>query len=112
MTQFVLAYHGTPQFKSKEDGENHMTAWMAWMKGLGEAVVNPGLPLGASMTIEPDGSVTPGGGANPLAGFTIIEADTMEAALAPAKPCPHLSAGGSMEVAPAMEMSMDGGKQT
>ncbi len=106
MPKFVLAYHGQPKIESKEDGAEHMTAWRAWMESLGDAVIDPGLPVGQSKTIHSDGSVTDDGGANPLSGFTIVEAKDMEAAINMAKPCPHLSAGGTMEIAPAMDMEM------
>ena len=30
MPKFVLVYHGSPKFETKEEGQNHMTAWRAW----------------------------------------------------------------------------------
>lgn len=105
MPKFMLAYHGAPQFKSPEDGANHMKNWQAWMAGLGDAVVDPGMPVGASKTVSADG-VTDDGGSNPLSGITIVQADTIEDALEMAKACPHVSAGGTIEVAQALEMKM------
>ena len=106
MPKYILAYHGTPKFETKEDGMNHMTAWRAWSSGLGDALVEPGWPAGPSTTLESDGSVSEGGGSNPIAGVTVIEAASLEAALEMVKPCPHLSAGGTIEVAEAMDMEM------
>lgn len=40
-----------------------------------------------------------GGGANPVTGYSIIKADTMDAAVQMAKGCPLLESGGSIEVA-------------
>ena len=105
MPKFVLAYHGAPKFKSKEEGMAHMVAWREWSQGMGDAVVDPGMPVGVSKTITADG-VEDGGGSNPLSGITIIQADTMEAAIELARPCPHVSAGGSIEIAEAMDMEM------
>ena len=105
MARFVFAYHGGPQSMSPEDGRAHMGKWTAWMNGLGDAVVDRGLPVGKSMTVGPVG-VTEGGGSNPLSGFTIVEADDMTAALEMAKGCPHIDIGGTIEVAPALEMPM------
>ncbi|RLJ41842.1 hypothetical protein BCF46_2812 [Litoreibacter meonggei] len=105
MTKFVLAFHGKPDFQSKEEGAAHMVAWKAWSDGLGDAVVDPGLPVGPSMTVTATG-VEEGGGSNPLSGITIIQADTMEQAIAMAKGCPHLSGTGTIEVAEAMQMDM------
>ena len=101
MTKFVFAYHGTTRPK---DGAQFMMRWKAWVKGLGGALVSPGLPLGQAKTIS-KGGVTDGGGSNPLAGFSIIEAESLEAALALASDSPHLEIG-TIEVAEALDMPM------
>jgi hypothetical protein len=106
MTKFVLAFHGNPQFKSKEAGASHMAAWKAWVQGLGDAVIDPGLPLGPSKTILSDKGVKDDGGLNPIVGITILQAETMEEAISMVQACPHLSVGGSIELAPAFDMDM------
>jgi len=103
MQKYILAYHGKPDIQSKEDGVAHMQKWQQWSQGLGDAVIDPGMPVGTSMTISAHG-VTEGGGSNPLAGITIIQADGLEAAISMAKNCPHLSGTGTIEVAEALEM--------
>jgi hypothetical protein len=55
-----------------------------------------------SKTLSAKG-VADDGGANPLSGFSIVKADSMEAALAVAKGCPHLDHG-TIEIAQIMEM--------
>ena len=106
MPKYVIVYHGAPKLESKEAGQAHMAAWRAWMQGLGEAVIDPGLPVGPSKTIHADGSVTDDGGANPISGITVLQADTIEAAIAMARPCPHVTGGGSIEIAEALNMEM------
>lgn len=105
MPKFVLAYHGNPDIKSKEEGAAHMAAWQAWSAGLGDAVIDPGMPVGVSKTITATG-VEDGGGSNPLSGITIIQAANMDEAIAMAKDCPHISGSGTIEVAEAMDMEM------
>lgn len=105
MPKYLLAYHGTPQFDSPEDGKQHMEKWREWSQGLGEAVIDPGSPLGKSITVSKDG-IANDGGSNPLAGTTTVEAETIEAAADMAKSCPHVLAGGSIEVAQIMSMDM------
>lgn len=105
MIKFILAYHGKPDIQSKEDEVDHMRKWKEWSQGLGDAVVDPGMPAGASMTVSKEG-VTDGDGANPLSGITIIQAETMEDAIGMVKNCPHLSGTGTIEIAQAMEMDM------
>ena len=105
MQKFLLAYHGGKQFETKEEGQQHMANWKAWMAGLGDAVVDPGLPVGPSKTVSKDG-ITNDGGPNPLSGITILQAETEDQALQMAGDCPHVKIGGSIEVAPAMNMEM------
>lgn len=102
MPNFFLAYHGGRMPETPEEGEKLMQKWRDWMGGLGDALVNPGNPVGKSKTLSSDG-VADDGGPNPLAGFSIVAADDIEAAIAMAKGCPHLD-GGTIEVAEVVEM--------
>ena len=105
MPNFILAYHGKPDVETKEDGAALMTAWKAWITDLGDAVVDPGMPVGMSKTITVDG-VKDNGGSNPLSGITIIQAASIDEAIGMAKDCPHISGSGTIEVAEAMQMDM------
>jgi hypothetical protein len=105
MQKFLLAYHGGKQFETKEEGMAHMVNWKAWMNELGDAVVDPGVPVGMSKTVGTNG-VSDGGGSNPLSGITIVQAGTEEQALEMAKACPHVAIGGTIEVAPVIDMEM------
>ena len=89
---FLLAYHGGKIPESAEEGAKHMAKFEAWVGGLGDAVVNPGHPLGKSKTVS-FGGVSEDGGSNPLVGFSIVKADSMDAALDMAKGYPHLEIG-------------------
>ena len=105
MPKYVLAYHGgTGMPESEAEQAQLMEAWGDWFGGLGEAVVDGGNPISPAMTVNPDGSASDGGGANPLTGYSLISADDMEAAVAAAGGCPVLSGGGSVEVAEAIDM--------
>lgn len=104
MAKFILAYHGGGMPETEEEGARMMAAWEAWYTEMGAAVVDPGNPVGQSMTVSKDG-VTGDGGANPLSGYTIVEAATIDAACEMAKGCPMVGDGsGSVEVAPVIEM--------
>ena len=102
MSEYIFAYHGGKKPESPEEGAKHMAKWKAWVGGLGDAVVNPGSPLGKSKTVS-SGGVSDDGGSNPLLGFSIVKADSMDAALEMAKECPHLELG-TIEVAEVKEM--------
>lgn len=103
MSEYIIAYHGGKKPESPEEGAKHMAKWKAWISDLGDAVVNPGTPLGPSKTVSSDG-VADDGGPNPLSGFSIVSADSMDAALEMAKACPTLDLGGTLEVAQVMKM--------
>ena len=102
MPEYILAYHGGKKPESPEEGAKHMAKWKAWLGGLGDAVVNPGTPLGMSKIVSNDG-VSDGGGSNALTGFSIVKADNMDAALEMAKGCPFLEIG-TLEVAEVKKM--------
>ena len=103
MSNYIIAYHGGNKPANPEEGGKHMEKWKAWVGGLGDAVVNPGTPLGKSKTVSSNG-VSDDGGSNPLMGFTIVKADDIDAVLEMAKICPHVEFGGTLEVAEMMEM--------
>jgi len=103
MSNYVFAYHGGKTPESPEEEAKQMAKWKAWVGGLGDAVVNPGTPLGKPKTVSSSG-VSDDGGSDPLLGFSIVKADSMDAALEMAKACPTLEIGGTLEVAEVMEM--------
>lgn len=105
MSDYILAYHNGNMKKpeTKEAGAEMMEKWKAWVEGLGEAMVNPGTPLGMSKTVSSSG-ISDDGGSNPLSGYSILKADSMDAALEVAKGSPHVEFGGTIEVAEIMEM--------
>ena len=68
------------------------------------AVVDGGNPVGVSKTVTSKG-VEDNGGPNPVSGYSIVQADTIEKACELAKGCPiHDDADGSVEVAEIHEM--------
>jgi hypothetical protein len=103
MANYLFAYHGGRQPTSEAEGAEMMDQWDGWLDGLGDANVDPGNPVGKSYTVSA-GGVVDNGGANPIMGFSIIEAANLDAALAIAKTCPFLKMDGTIEVAEMMEM--------
>ena len=71
---------------------------------MGAAVVDGGNPVGKSSTVNSDGTLTDGGGANPTSGYSLIEAASLAEAHKKAQGCPLLKAGGSVEIAQALDM--------
>ncbi len=98
MANYLLSYHGGGMPESEEEGARVMAAWTDWFGKLGAAVVDGGNPVSVAKTVGADGSVTDGGGSNPVTGYSILSADTLDAAVAMAKGCPIIASGGSIEV--------------
>ena len=103
MPNYILAYHGGKKPDSPEEGAEHMAKWKAWADGLGESLINRGTPLGKSRTVNSSG-VTEGGGADPLMGYSILQAETIDDAVKMVESSPHVNFGGTMVVAEMMEM--------
>jgi hypothetical protein len=99
MPTYLLAYHGISVPKSEAEQADLVRAWNAWMDGLREALEGSNNPIIVARTINPDGTVRTGGGDNPVTGLSFITANDIDAAIRMARSCPHLAAGGSIEVA-------------
>lgn len=104
MAKYVFVYHGGSKPDTPEDAAQVMQAWGAWLESLGADVIDGGNPVGPSTTVHSDGSVSNDGGVNPVSGYSLLEASSLDDAIAKAKGCPVLSAGGSVELTEAIEM--------
>jgi len=105
MPKYVLAYHGgaTPDDVSEEEMGKIMGAWQAWMEGLGSDLTDMGNAVMVSKTVTASG-VEDGGGANPISGYSLLNAADFDAATAAVKDCPIFESGGTIEVGEAIEM--------
>ena len=99
MAKYALIYYGEPHAENAEDGR---ARFQQWLEGLGDAVVNPGMPLGPAQKVSTNG-VTDNGGSDRLTGLSIVNAESMDAAIEMAKACPFLEVG-TVDVAQIFEM--------
>ena len=104
MAKYVFVYHGGKMPETEAEAAEVMGKWQSWLAGMGDAVIDGGNPVGQSSTVNADGSVSDDGGANPVSGYSLVAADSQNAAIELAKGCPILEAGGSVEVAMAIDM--------
>jgi len=99
MANYLLVYKGgsgnRPQ--TPEEQKKVMDAWTGWFGQMGAAVVDGGNPFGPSASLSSDKSVKEGASSG-LTGYSILKADSLQAAAELAKGCPHLSDGGTVEV--------------
>jgi hypothetical protein len=103
MPQYIITYLGGDQPSSPEEGKQHFAKYKEWLSSLGDSAVSPANPFKNTSTVNSDGTVTTGSTTS-MSGYTIIEVDSVEAALLIAKACPFLDVGGSLEVSELMQM--------
>ena len=101
MSKFIYIFRGGMP-DTPEAGQKMMTDWNNWLDGMGEAVAERGAALGKSSFIDADGNEAAAG--DPVSGYMVVEAADLTDALRHAKACPIFSAGGTIEVAQALEM--------
>ncbi|WP_427017406.1 YciI family protein [Pseudarthrobacter sp. P1] len=109
MSKFIYIYKGpaTPmdQF-TEEQAAEQTAAWGAWMGKVGPALVDGGAPFGARTAVVDDGSGTE---ASELQGYTIVEAENLDAAKALTQGHPFLTEGKgrfSLDIFELIDMNM------
>jgi hypothetical protein len=103
MAKYVYLYTGGQSNDTPESQEKSMAAWGAWLESLGTALTDFGNPFGASATVTADGSSD--GAASGGSGYSMVEADSLQDAVAKTKGCPVLDGGaGTVEVFEAIAM--------
>jgi YCII-related domain len=90
MPMFVLTYHNRPGYTPTPETR---AAWQAWFAGMGDQLADMGKPVIARTAL---GNCSPE--STELGGYSLIQADDLEAATAIAKGCPHLERSGGVQV--------------
>jgi hypothetical protein len=98
MAVYVLLYSGGSMPETEEEQAAVMQAWTDWYGQIGAGLKDAGNPFGpAAKTVASDGSVSDASG-QLASGYTIVTADSLDAATAIAKGSPVLKGGGSVTV--------------
>jgi len=97
MTKFLFIYHApmTPAEAAPpapEDMQASMGEWNAWAAKVGDGLIDFGTPLANGVRVSPCGATAPS--QREVAGYSLVEAETAEAALELAKQHPHLNMPG------------------
>ncbi len=87
---------------SPEEARKGMEPWMKWMEKVGKALVDGGAPLGKGMRFAKNGGSKT---MSQVAGYSVLQADSMEAVKKMVADHPHLvMPGASIEVFEYMSM--------
>ena len=100
MPKYLFVYHApmTPAEAAPPTPEQMdavMGEWNAWAGRVGAGLVDFGTPLAGGVRVSPEGESP---STREVAGYSLIEADGMDAALALAQDHPHLSMPGGCEI--------------
>ena len=106
MAKYLLIYHGGGMPESEEEQARVMAAWGTWIQESGAAIIDPGNPVSQTRVVAADGSVSDDRQPVHASGYSLLEAGSMEAALAIAKRCPVLQGGATVEVAETFDVAM------
>ena len=101
MPTFLVTYHGGGMPADEEGRQQAMAAFGAWVGKVGEALTDPGAPLGPAMTVSADG-VRSGEAEGRVGGYSVLRADDMDSAVALVRDHPFVKRGGSLQVTEAV----------
>lgn len=112
MKKYIVIYHATYESMKQtattnpEDATKSMEAWMEWAKNCGDNLVDMGTPLSRGARLNSDGS-TEASGRN-VVGYSILQAESMEAARCLLARHPHLSWDEGCEIEVHESMALPG----
>lgn len=96
MAKYVFSYRVPTGYVPA--GPETMAAWQGWFQGMGAALAEYGQAVIKTAAVGEVAS-----GATRLVGYSVVDTDDIQAALALAKGCPALQVGGSVEVGAVMD---------
>ncbi len=99
MTNYVLIYTGGGGMSaSEEQRAKIMAEWNTWYERMGAAIVDGGNPFAASKHVSGTGTGEGPASSPPATGYTVITADSLDAAVAKVQDHPHVKHGGEVSV--------------
>ena len=99
MKKFIVLYSGGMEMAttSPQEREASMKVWEKWFNGLGKSIVEMGAPFAASKTVSSSRAQDGSGGIVPN-GYSIFQANDLDAAPKLVKDCPGISEGGKVHI--------------
>jgi len=99
MANYILLYSGGSMPATAEDQAAQLKVWTEWFTSLGAAVVDGGNPFtGQAKHVAAGGKVSDGPVGTMATGYSILKADSLDAAVGLAKGCPALQGDGQVTV--------------
>ncbi len=106
MAKYLVTYHGGSGMPSDPEEARHMLqAFQAWASSVGPALLDPGAPLGAAVTVS-EGGVAEGQQGAAIGGYSLLEASGPEEAAELLRSHPFVARGGSLQASEAIPVGM------
>ena len=98
MKNFLLLYSGGGRAGSEAEQKALLAEWGAWFGSLGASLVDGGNPFSGAKSVSTDGKVHDGPVGSMASGYSVVKADSLNAAVEMAKRCPVLKSGAQISV--------------
>jgi hypothetical protein len=102
MNKYLLVFYGGKMETDPKMAEKTLAKWNQWYAVMGKAVVDGGAPTAPGKIISESGVKSVG--ARPVTGYTVLQAENMDAVITMAKGCPIIPDGGQVAVYPMLAM--------
>ena len=102
MANFLYVYYGGMMAATPAEQKKSKDVWTAWFGKLGKGLVDAGGPTMPGKLVGKSGVKAVG--ADPVTGYSVVKADSLDAAVAMAKGCPSIPEGGRVAVYELMPM--------
>ena len=86
MNKYLLVYLGGQTPADPKEAEKYNAEWMEWFNVLGKSIVEMGAETKVGKVTGETGVKAPG--TNPVTGYTVMQADSLDSAITLTKGCP------------------------
>ena len=98
MKNYLLLFSGGGMAATETEQKAQLAEWGVWFGALGEALADGGSPFQGAKHIATDGHVHDGPVGAMASGYTVVKAESFEAAVKIAQGCPVLKSGAQISV--------------
>ena len=103
MTRFLVTYHGSEMPHEQEAIAQARDAFIQWASKTGAALVEPGDPVRSFKTLDRNGTREEAA-EGPFNGWSVIEAEDVDAAIRILADHPFVGRGGQLQVSEPLEV--------